>query len=290
MKRWVLLVLSLALGQMCWPSSSVGVADLAISGPPGAKRARVVIVQGTDAIVAFNTRKEVVRPMVNCGLTNLTGKTSVKAAWLSLVSTQDVIGIKVFASPGAISGTRPAVVSGVVQGLLEAGVPREKIIIWDKRIVDLRLSGFMDLAKRYGVSVAGAAEEGYDDATAYDTALIGRLVWGDHEFGKKGEGIGRKSFVSNLVAHRLTKIINVTPMLNHNIVGVSGTIYGLTMASVDNTLRFDGDPERLATAAPEIYALRAVGDNSQRADRRRPAPLLRPGTAPRRLRAGRQEV
>ena len=32
------------------------------------------------------------------------------------------------------------------------------------------------------------------------------------------------------------------------------------MASVDNTLRFQQDPGRLAVAVPEIYALPAVGD------------------------------
>jgi len=32
------------------------------------------------------------------------------------------------------------------------------------------------------------------------------------------------------------------------------------MGSVDNTLRFEGDPGRLAVAVPEIYALPAEGD------------------------------
>ncbi len=32
------------------------------------------------------------------------------------------------------------------------------------------------------------------------------------------------------------------------------------MGSVDNTLRFEGDPGRLAVAVPEIYALPALGD------------------------------
>ena len=32
------------------------------------------------------------------------------------------------------------------------------------------------------------------------------------------------------------------------------------MASVDNTIRFEGDPDRLAVAVPEIYALPALGD------------------------------
>src|SRR5262249_2901008 len=156
---------------------TAGPADDLLPGQPGVKRARVVTVQGNDAIVAFNTREDAIRPMVASGLTNLTGKATEKAAWLSLVSTQDTIGIKVFSFPGAISGTRPAVVSGVVQGLLAAGVPAKKIIIWDKREVDLRLAGYGELARRFGVSIEGSADVGYDDNVAYETALIGRLVW-----------------------------------------------------------------------------------------------------------------
>ena len=48
--------------------------------------------------------------------------------------------------------------------------------------------------------------------------------------------------------------------LNHYRAGVSGNLYSLTMSSVDNTLRFESDPERLATAVPEMYALPEVGD------------------------------
>ena len=59
---------------------------------------------------------------------------------------------------------------------------------------------------------------------------------------------------------RLTKIISVAPLLNDNDTGVCGHLYSLAMASVDNTFRFEGDPDRLAVAVPEIYALPALGD------------------------------
>jgi len=58
----------------------------------------------------------------------------------------------------------------------------------------------------------------------------------------------------------VTKIISVSPLLNQDTVGVCGHLYDLTMGSVDNTLRFQEDPGRLAVAVPEIYALPAVGD------------------------------
>ena len=55
-------------------------------------------------------------------------------------------------------------------------------------------------------------------------------------------------------------MINVTPLLNHNLAGVSGNLYSLAMGSVDNTLRFESEADRMAQAVPEIYALPAVGD------------------------------
>jgi hypothetical protein len=224
--------------------------------------ARVVIVEDPQATFTFQPDAARVQTMVNRGVTNITGKAASTQAWRSLVSTQDIVGIKVFSAPGAISGTRPAVVAAVIRGLLDAGVPPGNIIIWDKHEDDLRAAGYDKLAAQFGVRTAGAADSGYDEKTFYnpDTAIIGHLVWGDLEFGKKGEGVGRKSFVSNLVSRQITKIISVTPLLNENDAGVCGHLYGLAMGSVDNTLRFESDAGRLAVAVPEIYALPALGD------------------------------
>jgi hypothetical protein len=229
------------------------------AGPP--TRAQVFIAEDKQATEAFEPRMDRVQSMIDRAITSLTGKTTVPEAWLSLVSTQDVVGIKVFSEPGPNSGTRRAVVAGVVHGLLSAGLPGDHIIIWDRHQTDLRLAGFFALAKSLGVRVAGSAESGYDEKVFYESPILGNLVWGDLEFGKKGEGVGRKSFVSKLVSQQMTKIINVTPLLNHNEAGAAGNLYSLAIGSVDNSVRFESDPARLATAVPEIYALPALSDH-----------------------------
>jgi hypothetical protein len=228
-----------------------------------AARARVVVTQDPDATDAFQPRLERVRVMVSRALTNLTQKPTVPDAWRSLVSTQDVVGIKVLSAPGPNSGTRSAVVAAVVEGLLAAGLPPKHIIVWDREITDLRLAGFSELAKQYGIRLAGSIQAGWDEQTFYspDSPILGNLVWGDLEFGRKGDGVGRKSFVSKLASREITKIINVTPLLNHNDVGVSGNLYSLAMGSVDNLIRFESRPETLATVIPEIYSLAALGDH-----------------------------
>ena len=79
--------------------------------------ARVVVVHDSDATEAFGAIPEKIPPMVEKGLTLLTGKSTQAEAWRSLLSTNDIVGIKVHSQPGARSGTRPAVVAAVVQGL-----------------------------------------------------------------------------------------------------------------------------------------------------------------------------
>ncbi len=224
--------------------------------------AQVISVENSGAISNFQANAEIVQAMVNCGLTNLTGKPTVNAAWRSLVSTQDVVGIKVFSEPGMLTGTRPAVVTAVVLGLFDAGIPPQNIIIWDKYEKNLRAAGYFKLAAQLGVRAAGGAETGYDPTNFYrpDTAVIGNLVWGDFEFGQTNAGIGRNSFVSKLVSQQMTKIISIAPLLNQEDVGVCGHLYSLALGSVDNTRRFEGDGYRLATAMPEIYALPILGD------------------------------
>ena len=221
---------------------------------------RVLIVEDPAAINSFTPQPEPIRRMISNGIVAYTGKPDETAAWLSLVSTNDKIGIKVYSSPGS-SGTRKPVVEAIARGLINAGVPAKHITIWDRRLGDLRQADWFDLAQRLGVRVAGAVEAGFDENHFYETALLGKLVYGDHEFGKRAEDAGRRSFVSSLVTSNMTKIINVPPLLNHNLAGAVGCLHGLALGSVDNTLRFEADPDRLATAIPEIFVLEPIADH-----------------------------
>jgi hypothetical protein len=230
------------------------------TAPPAPSR--VVIVHDREATEAFVPRADKVRQMVRRGLANLTAKASAVDAWRSLVSPKDVVGIKVFTSPSGDAGTRVAVVEAVVEGLLQARLAPTNIIIWDRQRADLRRAGFMELAARHRVRVEGSANAGYDPQTAYtpERPMPGQLVYGDLEFASQAEGAGRRSFVSKLVSRGMTKIINITPLLNHNTAGVSGHLYSLALGSVDNSIRFEHDLFRLSVAVPEIYALPTLSD------------------------------
>lgn len=242
-----------------WAAPTLAVGGFSTTSRVG-PRARVVTVTDREATESFRPLPHHVEAMVERGLKGLTGKASSREAWLSLLSTQDIVGIKVYSPPGPNSGTRPAVAAAVARSLIAAGLSPKQVVVWDKSAVDLQEAGFDALVGELGIRVAASASAGYDPTNFYDTPLLGNLTWGDFEFGKTGEGIGRKSFVSKLVTQEMTKIINLTPLLNHNTAGVSGNLYGLAIGSIDNTLRFEADLTRLSKAVPEIYALASVGD------------------------------
>lgn len=225
-------------------------------------RVRAVIVHDPQATESLKARPGPILTMVESGLKRVTQQTSVTSAWRSLVTTNDVIGIKVYCAPGPDAGTRLPVVASLVETLLAAKIPPSNVIIWDRQKAELRAAGFVELGQRYGVRVEGSVNAGYDEESFYspDRPLLGQLIWGDVEFGRKGDGVGRRSFVSRLVSREMTKIVIVTPLLNHNTLGVCGHLYSLAFGSVDNTIRFENDLFRLATAVPDIYALPALGD------------------------------
>ena len=221
---------------------------------------RAVIVRDDRSVKTFVPNRQIIIKMIRRGVTSVTGQKTPKEAWLSLVSTNDVVGIKVHSRSGSVSGTRRPVVAAVVEGLLEAGLPPRQIIVWDKRSSDLQAAGYFELADEYGIRVEGSADAGYDSEVSYETPLLGKLVWGDLEFGKEGEGVGRKSFVSKLITRDITRFISIAPLLNHYQAGVTGHIYGLALDSADNTLRFKSSVNHLKTATPELYAMEILGD------------------------------
>ena len=233
-----------------------------LSDPPLAANfsAQAVFVHHPQATETYIPQAPIVERMVDQGLGQLWGTPSTREGWRQRITPSDTIGLRIHSSTGKTSGSRPAVVAAIIQSLINAGHPAGQIIVWDRQLSSLRAAGYLSLRDRFGVRVLGARDLGYDGDASYESPLIGTLIWGDHEFGEKGEGKGRRSFVSSLITQQISKIVNIVPLLNHNRAGVNGCLFGLAMASVDNTLRFQVEPSRLAVAIPEINALPDLGD------------------------------
>lgn len=228
--------------------------------PPATNRPLVVIVRDPGATQAYIPQAGLVEAMVQRGVAAVTRQPAAAAGWRTLVSPDDVVGLKVYSLPGADGGTRPAVAAAVARSLIAAGIPPANIVIWDRRLGDLRAAGFEAVAQSLGVRLAGAREAGWDETAWYESSILGTLVAGDFEFEKSGAVTGRRSHVSRLVSRELTKIIPLTPLLNHNSLGVSGHLYSVALGSVDNSYRFETSPGLLNGVVPEIFALPQIAD------------------------------
>lgn len=219
-------------------------------------QAAVTAIHDPGAVVAFEPNPGVVRRMVERGLCAFTRTADTASAWRSLVSSNDVVGFKVISAPGATSGTRPVVVRALVESLMAAGHPGSRIVIWDKREVDLHPAGWFRLAAELGVRCEAAETAGWDQDKFYESPVLGRLVAGDLEFDRtERTKVGRRSHVTRLLTHDVTKVVSVAPVLSHNVTAVNGHLAGLAWAGVDNTLRFVNDGVLLAEAVPDICAL-----------------------------------
>jgi hypothetical protein len=202
LKRMAGLLATLAL--------AAGAKDLPFSpSSRPAPGARVVVVQDAAATETFRAKPDVVEQLVGRGILQFTGQSNAVAAWRSLVNTNERVGIKVYSGPGSSSGTRVPVVAGVVRGLIDAGVAATNIVVWDRRLSDLRTAGFGELEKRFGIRLGGSIDAGFDAEAFYESPVLGTPVFGDLEFGQTGTSVGRKSYITKLVTRQVDKIISV---------------------------------------------------------------------------------
>ena len=201
--------------------------------------------------------------MMDRGLTNFTGQATVAAAWRSLVSTQDVVGIKVFSTAGMLSGTRPAVVAAVIHGLLDAGVPPQHIIIWDKHEDDLRAAGFFKLGRatrrargrRRGKPVT--TRRIFICPTPPSSAISSGAIWNS---AKKAKASGENPSSPNWSAGKSPKSSASRRCSTRMTPAFAAIFTAWRWAAWTTRVRFEGDAGRLAVAVPEIYALPALGD------------------------------
>ena len=257
--NWLQMLVCLSSGVMVGFSAMadplLGSSDRDESAEP-----LVLIAEHPDSMDQYHPNAEVVGQMFQSLLLATTGESTVSEAWAHFILPDDRVGFKILSEPGRLSGTRPAVVEAVISSLLSTGFPPDQVVIWDRRLGSLMATGYQDLAQKLRVKLAGAQDAGYDDSVFHEAPLVGSLVFGDHEFGKDGEGVGRRSFVSNLVTQELTRLIVIHPMLNHYLGGVHGNLVGLVAASVDNFHRFLIGGTQYYQAVPEIFAMEALYD------------------------------
>jgi uncharacterized protein (DUF362 family) len=206
-------------------------------------RGRVVGVENTSAMVSMLEEKpDVVQAMTDEAMLLFTGKARLAAAWQEFVSPKDIVGVKLncLAAPGM--STSPSMVRAIVKGLQAAGIPNERIFLYEQykdRLLDR--SGFElndDPARGPMVVHLGGREP------LTDEGLLGYEAAGQtHASGE--------SRYANLLKH-CTAIINAPVIKDHNLAGVTVGMKNMTHGNINNPNDFhehDCNPQ-----VADIYA------------------------------------
>jgi len=229
-------------------------AEGAIPGPfPG----KVVEVKDAKSLVEDKVDKAVVRDMMEKGITGLTGK-NMKESFELLFKPEDIVGIKI--NPvGPVINTRLEVTDAVIQWLVDSGMPKTNIVIWDRFDKMLDDAGYtkenfpgvriealqtMDLTqggtswrKEDGTHVS--ADKFDMDAYYFAKGIEGKGVANnaDDELYLNQHVVNTEySYFGKLITQELTKIINL-PVFKNTGGGVSMATKNIGYAAVNNTGR-----------------------------------------------------
>lgn len=229
------------------------------SAAAGETKSRVVIVRDPKALKFYAPQPDLVRQMVERGIVALTGAADVASAWANFAGSNDVVGIKINASPGPVMGTRRPVVDAVVAGLRAAGVPANRIVIWDRSAEELVAAGWEIRREGPGpLCTATLPYVGWDPTAFYQTPHPGTIIWGDHEFGERQ--ISERSYFSRILSRMITRLINVPVLMEHKRIGINGCLYNVSVSAVDNHRRFVSEDFHFDPGVAEMCARPPVRD------------------------------
>jgi hypothetical protein len=225
----------------------------AIPGPfPG----RVVQVTDPASLKDDEVDADVVRAMVQRGITRLTGQ-DLAASVKMLFGPDDVIGLKVNPVGPPFINTRHELVDAVIRWLADGGIPKRNIVIWDRFDTMLGEAGYtsenfpgvrlaaMQTMDEEGDSWRDAngrhvSEDDFDrDAYYFAKGIVGENVPGykDDEFYLNQHVFnGEYSYFGKLVTKELTKIINL-PVYKNTGNGISMATKNLGYGVLCNTGR-----------------------------------------------------
>jgi hypothetical protein len=169
-----------------------------------------------------------VRKMLEQGILELTGKEDLAEAWRCFVKPDDVVGLKVNPAGGRALVTHRAILETVIDGVRLAGVPNERIFLWEQ--VEEYLSRHYFTAERIrpeelGIGITGCTpalrpehfREG-KPLPGFDTEPI-EFDWGEVK-------------VAELITSKLTAIINLPVLKDHACSGVTLSLKNISHAVI----------------------------------------------------------
>jgi len=219
------------------------------SSMPGKFPGKVVVVKNKNAVVDDLPVEAVAYMMLQKSMLELTGQKNLENAWRMFVSPGEKIGLKVNPVAGKLLFTSHAVVKSVVKQLTESGIDKKDIIIWDRREMELKDTGFT--RDNYpGITIRGTElqdEKGSftdENGKLYGERNIDKewYYWADVEGEYDAETMpymvngGKFSYFTKIVTQEIDKIINI-PILKNAGGSITNAMKNLAFGSVSNTGR-----------------------------------------------------
>ncbi len=216
---------------------------------PGKFPGRVVRSTNEKSIANGSPQVEVLDAMLRKSLLTLTGAPTLRHAWHEFVTEQDVVGLKVNPVAGKTLSTSPELLHVIIRQLVDSGIAKERIVIWDRREFELHEAGFTP-GNFPGIRITGTeqkdAKGSFFDASGklYGEKMIDRdwFYWADVEESYDAETLpymineGKHSYFSRICTKEVTKLINV-PILKNAGPTVTLCLKNLAFGSISNTGR-----------------------------------------------------
>ncbi len=216
---------------------------------PGLYPGTVVEAYDAQAVQDGVIDEERATAMLARSMRELTGAPDVTQAWLRFVQPGDRIGLKVNPVAGKLLSTSPSLVRAVIAQLEAAGIPRDSIVLWDRREFQLHDAGFTT-EEFPGIRIRGTeckdSEGSFRDANGrlYSEDRIDKewYYWADCEDSYDEETLpymvneGKHSYFSSIVTKEVDKIINL-PILKNAGSSVTLCMKNLAYGAVTNTAR-----------------------------------------------------
>jgi hypothetical protein len=228
-----------ALGDPTQAAAVGGAKPAGSSVMPGPFRGRVVEVAHPGSVVDGRVNRDAVKTMVDRGMLGLTGEKDSTSAWRRFFAKGDVVGIKVnpVGNPHAISNH--AVVLEIIEGLRQAGLPANDILVFDRYRDQFLEAGYREILPpgvRWDAAVASydgvqLGIDGYDPEVFLDLPLVGM---GMHD---PNDPRARRSHVALIVTKKVNKIINVPVLKDHGTGGVTLALKNMSHGLVNNVSR-----------------------------------------------------
>src|SRR6266496_2157761 len=196
-------------------------------GMPGLFPGRVIEVQEPKAIIRNRVSQPVVGHMLELAMKELTGKNSPRDAWAQFVEANDIVGIKINPSGAPACCSSIEIVREIIKSVHAVGVPIRNIVVYDRYSYEIDIGSYQALMPP-GIRIVGI-HEACVDAAGYDPK-----IYCDANFFGEWE---TRSYMAGIVAHEVTKIINVPTVKDHSASGVTGALKNLAYGTFNNVAR-----------------------------------------------------